>query len=108
RFHGGIVGHDHAAAAGYHAHAGDHTTGRTPTRLGILPETGPDAEFLERSMGVDELGDPFAGRFFAFGVFRFDAVRAATLPDRIQHVVPWIHTLKICLSSVPCVLCSCC
>ena len=80
--HRGVVGDDHHAAAGDRADAGDDAGRRRAAPLGVHAPRGPQAEFEEVGVGVDELGDALAGGEPALLVLALDGLRAAAEADR--------------------------
>ena len=80
-FDRGVVGRDEARPTADPTDAGDETGGRHVAPLGIHAVSGPDAEFKERAVFVQEGCDPIAGGEAPEPVLPLVSVGAAALRE---------------------------
>ena len=80
-FDGGVVGDDHVTAAADRADAGDDAGGRRAAPFGIHAPGGPQIEFEECGIGIDQLIDPLARGEAVFFVLAGDGSLAAAETD---------------------------
>ncbi len=77
----GVVGDHHDLAPLHHTDAGDHADAR---RLAVVAVVGDQqADFQKERVGIEETGQPLAGRQLSVGVLALDLLRAAALTQRV-------------------------